>query len=291
MKKHGLLKILGALLLLVVIASFALPGRSDAKDYIGLGDVMFNGFKSLYFFFYLALFLLSIGGLYGVLNKAPAYKKLLDNIVAKLKPLGKKFIFVTILIFAVIASLTGMTLPLLIFVPFVISIILLLGYDKLVAISTTIVSIMVGYIGVVFVTFFNPSTYTMTTYETFVGTDMQFSNVFPKLLLLFSGISLLIIFVNNHIKAVEKKKVKYELNDDSELQINEVTSDYKSIKTWPISITMFLLFAILTLGLVPWNTLFKITVFQEFHTWLTELKIKGFSVWVEFCVLITEMPE
>jgi uncharacterized ion transporter superfamily protein YfcC len=77
MKKHGLLKILGALLLLVVIASFALPGRSEVKDYIGFGDIMFNGFKSLYFFFYMALFLLSIGGLYGVLNKSAAYKKVM----------------------------------------------------------------------------------------------------------------------------------------------------------------------------------------------------------------------
>ena len=278
MKKHGLLKIVGAILLLVVVASFALNGRNNVKDYVGLGDIMFNGFKSLYFFFYMAIFLLSIGGFYGVLNKAPAYKKLLDNIVIKSKPLGKKFIYVTILIFAVISSLTGMTLPLLIFVPFVISIILLLGYDKLVAISATIVSIMIGHIGGVFVTFFNPNSYGMTTYETFVGTDSQFSNVFPKLLLLFAGITLLIYFVNNHIKNVEKKKVKYELNDDSEILINEVTSDYKSIKTWPIIIVLFLLFIILTLGLVPWNNLFGITIFQKFHTWLMELSIKEFAI-------------
>ena len=278
MKKHGLLKILGALLLLVVIASFALNGRSDIKSYIGLGDVVFNGYKSLYFFFYMALFLLSIGGLYGVLNKIPAYKKLLDNIVKKIKPLGKKFIFVTILVIAVIASLTGVTLPLLIFVPFVISIILLLGYDKLVAISSTVVSIMVGYIGGVFVTFFNPNTYGMTTYEAFVGTESQFSNVFPKLLLLFAGITLLIYFVNNHIKNVENKKVKYELNEDSELQINEVTSNYKTIKTWPIVLVLSLLFIIIVLGVIPWNSLFEVTVFQEFHTWLTELAIKDFTI-------------
>ena len=278
MKKHGLLKILGAILLLVVIASFALTGRTDVKDFIGLGDVMFNLFKSLYFFFYIVLFVLSIGGFYGVLNKVPAYKKLQDNIVTKLKPLGKKFILVTILVFAVITSLTGITLPLLIFVPFVMSIILLLGYDKLVAISSTVVSIMIGYIGGIFVSFYNPNTYGMTTYETFVGTDTQFSNMFPKLLLLFAGISLLICFVNNHIKNVENKKVKYELEEDSELQINEVTSDYKKIKTWPIIILLFLLFVILVLGLVPWNSLFEITIFTEFHTWLTELSIKDFAI-------------
>ena len=278
MKKHGLLKIIGAILLLVMVASFALNGRSEVKDYIGFGDVMLNGAQSLYYFFYLALYVLCIGGFYGVLNKAPAYKKLLDNIVVKIKPIGKKFVLVTILMYAIISALTGMTLPLLVFVPFVISIILLLGYDKLVAISATIVSIMVGYMGGVFVTLFDPNTYKMITYETFVGADTAFANIFPKLLLLFSGIALLIYFVNNHIKNVEKKKVKYELEDDSELLITEVTNDYKSIKTWPIVLVFFLLFVILTLGLVPWNSLFEITIFQDFNTWLTELEIKDFAI-------------
>lgn len=278
MKKHGLLKVLGVILLLVVIASFALTGRNDTKYYIGLVDVMLNGVQSLYYFFYIILFVLCIGGFYGVLNKAPSYKKLLDNIAAKVKPLGKKFIFVTILMLALVSAFTGMTLPLLIFVPFIISIILLMGYDKLVAITSTVVSIMVGYMGGVFVTFFNPNTYLMTTYETFVGLDNKFANLFPKLLLLFAGITLLIYFVNNHIKNVENKKVKYELSDDSEVLIKEVKSDYKKIKTWPIALVLVLLFVVLTLGLVPWNTLFEITIFQEFHTWLTGLSIKDFAV-------------
>ena len=278
MKKHGLFKILGILLLLVVIVSFILTGRSDVKDYVGLGDVVFNSFKSLYYFFYMAVFVLSIGGFYGVLNKVPGYKKLTDNIARKFKPLGKKFIFITILILAIIASLTGLTLPLLIFVPFIISIILLMGYDKLVAITSTVVSIMVGHIGGVFVTFFNPNTYGMTTYESFVGTDSPFANVFPKLLLLFAGITLLIYFVNSHIKSVENKKVKYELEDDSEVQINEVKGDYKNIKTWPTILMFALLFIVLVLGLIPWKNLFDIKIFNEFHTWLMELSIKDFAI-------------
>ena len=76
MKKHGLLKVLGALLLLVMIASFALPGRSDTKDYIGLVDVMINGMQSLYYFFYLIVYILCIGGFYGILSKSPAFKEL-----------------------------------------------------------------------------------------------------------------------------------------------------------------------------------------------------------------------
>ena len=89
MKKHGLLKILGILLLLVVVVSFILTGRSETKDFIGIGDVVLNSLKSLYYFFYLAIFVLVIGGFYGVLNKTPNYKKLIDNIATKIKPLGK----------------------------------------------------------------------------------------------------------------------------------------------------------------------------------------------------------
>lgn len=278
MKKHGLLKTIGIILLLLVIVSYILPGRGEVIYYTGLADVLINYFGIVpQNFCYIALFILTIGGLYGVLNKTPAYKKLLDNIVTAVKPLGKKFIFITMIVFAVMASLTGMTLELTIFVPFVVAIILLLGYDKLVALTTTIVSILVGYIGGVFVTFINPNTGSLSTYEEFAGVE-KLANTFPKLLLLFAGITLLIYFVNKHITNVEKKKVKYELNDNSELLISEVKGNYKDIKTWPLIVSLSLVLIILVLGMIPWENLFEISVFSDFHTWLTELKIKDFAI-------------
>ena len=279
MKKHGLLKMLGILLLLLVIVSYVLPGRQDTIVYTGLADIFINFFGIvLQNFCYIVLFILVVGGFYGLLNKIPAYKKLLDNIVSKVKPIGKKFIFITILLFAVVASLTGMTLELIVFVPFVASIILLLGYDKLVALSSTIASVMIGYIGGVFVTFINPNTGSMSTYEEFVGSSSKLVNTFPKLLLLVTGIALLIYFVNKHIISVESKKVKYELNDSSELLISEVKGNYKDIKTWPLIVILAFVFIILVIGMIPWNSLFGITVFSDFHAWLTGLSIKKFAV-------------
>ena len=279
MKKHGLLKTLSVIILLLVIASYILPGRQGTIVYTGLADILINYFGLiLQNFCYIVLFVLTIGGFYGILNKIPAYKKLLDNIVAKVKPLGKKFIFVTIILFSVLASMTGMSIELIIFVPFVVSIILLLGYDKLVALSATLVSIMVGYIGGVFVSFINPNTYSVATFESFVGASSKFANTFPKLLLLVSGIALLIYFVNKHIINVENKKVKYELEDSSELLINEVKGDYKNIKTWPLITIISILFVILVIGMVPWNGLFEIDVFSKFHQWLTGLSIKNFAI-------------
>ena len=279
MNKHGLLKVLSILLLIIVMISYILPGRQGAIEHIGIADLL-NNYLSIVLqnFAPVALFALAVGGLYGILSKTPSYKKLLDNIVTKVKPLGAKFIFLTILIFAIVTALTGITTPLFVFVPFIVTIILLLGYDKLVAFSTTVGSILVGYIGGVFVHFINPNTGLCTTYETYIGLESKFANVFPKILLLFAGIALLIYFVGTHIKKVEAKKVKYELNDNSELLIAEVKGKYKDIKTWPLIIVLLLTFIILVVGMIPWGALFNITVFSKFHTWLLGLHIKEFYI-------------
>ena len=277
LKKHSLFKVMLILTLLIVITTNVLPSRQENIERIAIADTLLNYFSIVVQNFgSVVMYALVVGGFYGVLNKTPSYKKLLDNIVTKTKPMGKKFIYLSIILFAIITSFTGMTLPLFVFVPFVVAIILLLGYDKLVAFSATIASIIVGYIGGVFVSFINPNTSAVMTYEEFVGTKLKYANMFPKLLLLFAGIALLIYYVNKHIKNVEEKKVKYELNDNSELLIAEVKGKYKNIKTWPIIVILVLTFIILVLGMVPWTYLFNLKVFTKFHTWLMGLKIKDF---------------
>ena len=279
MKKHSLLKILTMLMLVIMLLSNLLPGRQEAIDRIGAADLLTNYFSIvLQNFSYIVLFILVIGGFYGILNKTAAYKKLLDSIVTKLKPSGKKVIYLIMIIFAVVASLTGMTIPLFIFIPFVVSIILLLGYDKLVAFTATFGSIIIGYIGGVFVNFVNPNSYEISTFDEFVGLETKFTNVFPKLLLLFAGIALLIYFVSKYIKNVEEKKVKYELSDNSELLIAEVKGDYKNIKTWPLIVILSLIFVILVVGIIPWNGLFGIDVFSKFHNWLNGLAINKLAI-------------
>ena len=277
-RKHSFLKILSIIMLLIMLVTNFLPGRYEEIERIGVADLLTNYFSIvLQNFSYIVLFVLSVGGFYGVLNKTPSYKKLLDNIVAKVKPFSKKFIFVTMIVFAVLASLTSMTTLLFVFIPFVVAIILLLGYDKLVAFTATF-GIIIGYIGGIFVNFTNPSAGTINTYETYVGMDSQFANIFPKLLLLFAGLALLIYFVSKHIKNVEDKKVKYDLNDNGDLLIAEVKGKYKDIKTWPLIVILSLTFVILVIGSIPWNQLFNITVFSDFHKWLLGIHIKDFYI-------------
>lgn len=282
MKKHSLFKVISMILVLLVIISWIAVGRNDVKSYIGFGDLFLNSIRSVYFFFDIFLFILIVGGFYGVLNKSSGYKKLLDNIVSKVKKLGNKFIYLVIILFALVSALTGMDMLIFMFIPFVISIILLLGYDKLVAISATVVSSIIGVIGGIFVTFKDPNNYygtTNTTMEKFVGIDENFANVFPKLLLLVLGVALLIFYVSRHIKNVKDKKVKYELNTDNDsLVVNEVKGDYKKVKSWPLIIVFAFLFVYTVIGVMPWNTLFKVDIFNKFHTWLVGLGTKDFSI-------------
>ena len=99
MKKHGLFKIVGILLFLLIITTFFVPGRGSQIANIGIIDVVLNYLQSFYYFFDTGLFILVIAGLYGVLNKTGAYKKLLDSIVTKLKPNGKSFVIASNLFF------------------------------------------------------------------------------------------------------------------------------------------------------------------------------------------------
>lgn len=282
MKKHGLFKILLIILLLLVVLSYFVPNRTSEIAYLGLGDVFVNGLQSFYYFFDTALFVLIIGGFYGVLNNTLAYKKLLNNIVTKVKPNSKKFVFATIIVFALLTSLTGLTMPLLVFVPLVVSIILLLGYDKLVAFSSTIGAIIIGFIGGIFITFKDPTamySVSFTSFEKFSGVDNIFVNLFPKILLLVAACGLFIYYVNKHIKNVEEKKVKYELNNDADLLVSEVKGNYKDIKTWPLIVVLVVFLILLILGYVPWTSLNeKFNAFDKFHEWLTGLSIGGFDV-------------
>lgn len=278
MKKNGLFKLIMGTLLLVMILTFAIPSSSGERVYLGIGTAVISVIQTLSYFTDTIILILIIGGFYGILNKTGAYKKLIDSIVTKYKE-NKKFLIGVIIIFALIASLTGISLPLLIFVPFVISIILLMGYDKLVALASTVGAILIGLLGGIFVTFvdYNSYTFSLITIEDLLEIE-KYSNIFPKIFLLVIAVGLLILYVFKHIKKTEEKKVKYEIKDDTDILITEVKGSYKNIKTWPLITVFSIIILFLILGLTPWNSLFGIKVFDNFHSWLLGIKIGEFSV-------------
>lgn len=287
MKKHSLFKviliILGALLAvngILAILGYFVPALEGKYSMIALGDVFMNFVQSFYYFFDTVVYLLVLGAFYGVISEVPAYKKLVDNIAQKVKSHSKLFIFIVTVLFAVITFACGLINVLLVFVPFIVAIILLLGYDKLVAISSTVVAMLVGCMSSLFLTFRDPNSYygyNATTIEKMTGIS-DYANWIPKLVLLVLGTALLIFFIDRYIKNLENKKVKYELNESNEVNVSEVKGDYKNIKTWPVIVMFVFILVILILGYLPWNTLFKIECFDKFNEWLVGIKIGEFAI-------------
>lgn len=287
MKKNGLLKVilivLGALMFVngvLAILGYFVPALEGKFTMISVGEVISNFVQSFAYFVDAFVYLLLIGAFYGVLSEIPAYKKLLENITIKFKNSSKVLLIVFTVLFAVLAAFSGQISVLLVFVPFVVAILVSLGYDKLVAISSTVVSILVGLMSGIFVTLRDPNNYygySLTTFEGIAGSEML-ANLWPKIILLILSTVLLVLFILRHVKSVQNKKVKYELNESNEVEVSEVSQDYKKIKTWPIIVIMSMLFVLLILGHMPWKTLFGIECFDKFNTWLLGIKIGEFSV-------------
>ena len=83
MRRHSLFKVMGIMLLLLVVLSYIIPGRTGEVTYLPLGDIVTYYIQTYYYFFDTLVFILVVGAFYGVLNKTDAYKKLLDKITKK----------------------------------------------------------------------------------------------------------------------------------------------------------------------------------------------------------------
>lgn len=269
MKKYNLFKILGVMILAYVVLSWLLPFGMyifGAKDLpanevgiISLFSVLveaFSGFGSTF------LYILAVGGFYAVLDATGVYKKALNLIVKKLQGKEKLFLIATIVILTIISSICGLELGLFIIFPFIISVILLMGYDNLTALSATVGSTLIGIYG---------STFAGTTY----GINVQIlqgklvDNILAKVILLVLGLGLLIFFVMNHIK---KNNIKPEMPKEVEKIVKE-----KSKRVWPLYLVIGLVFLIFILGTTSWAGIFGFNWFETAHKAWTEFKINNFD--------------
>ena len=154
MKKQNLWKVVLLTALVFLILTWILPAASFQGEYaeqgrvqMGLFDIFNYPTTALSAFAYIVLFFVFVGGFYGVLFKIPAYRSFLDRIVSFMKGKEKVFLSIIIMIIALLVSICGLNIGIAIFVPFIVSIIFLMGYDKIVAAYTIVGSICAGMLG------------------------------------------------------------------------------------------------------------------------------------------------
>ena len=190
--KNNTLKVVLVTTFALCVLAWILPAAYYSGEYIdqgrvqiGLFDVFNYSLTALSYFGYIALFIVLVGGFYGILHKIPAYRSFLDKIVAICK--GKEAIALSVMmvLLAVITSICGLQLGLILFFPLLASVILLLGYDKIVVALTLVGSTMIGIAGTTF-GFSNTG-----LLNSLLGLDMM-DNILVKVVILLAGLVLLI---------------------------------------------------------------------------------------------------
>lgn len=221
MKKHNTFKVVLGTLLVFAILSWIIPAavfqgtlQDQGRVQVGLFDIFNYSLTSLSYFGHYALYVIFVGGLYGVLNKIPAYRNLLDAMVKKVYGKEKIVLSVIMVLFAIIVSVYGIEIEMLLFVPFLVSFILMMGFDKMVAALAVAGSSLVGITGYTY------ALGKLNVLLSALGLDIA-SDIYVKAMILLVGLVLLIfntlLYISKNdttkiteIKADKKKDAKVE---------------------------------------------------------------------------------
>lgn len=270
MKKTGLFKIIMFMLLGIVVAtwifsaSFFTEGNlSDLGMYsVGFFDFFSLVFGSFEFTYFLQIFILlvSIGALYGVLGKTGKYRAWVEKIANKCKGTEIVFLIIAAFVIAALTSVFDYGFCLFIFFPFIISIILAMGYDKVTAAVTTFGAMLVGSIG-------------STLGKNNSGVIADLLSIKPSAAMLYKLALFIFSFAVLVLYLSKARKLKLEKRDDkADLFIGEKVSNKYSIV--PIVVIFSLIFVFLVLGCTSWSDIFGVDVFTKFHEKVTALTIK-----------------
>ena len=275
MKRHNLFKVVMISILVAVVLSWILPivyyssssGLIDegTREQIGIFTIMSYVGIAIQYFSHISIYVFAVGGLYGVLHQLPAYRNIIDKTVKMFKKKEWLFILIAMLFVAGVSAFAGMYIAVIILFPFIIAVILAMGYDRITAAFATIGSVSAGLIGSAFAV---NNTY---GFDQVLGTAPN-THVKFKLLLFAIAVAAMIGYTIFY-----SKKHKDSKDVDNKTLLPEAVASKKA-KGWPILVVFGLVVVILTLGFISWNEAFSITLFEDIHTKVTEFSISDFPI-------------
>ena len=311
MKKYDLLKVLGITFAIIVLISWVIPAGiySDGSftslemaNPIGLFDLVniplliFNNFIEF------GLLLLTIGGLYGVLNTTGVYSKLVESVTNKWKKDSKKFLIVTTVLFSLLSSVIGLNSVIFILIPFFATVLLKLGFNKILTLAATVGGLLIGQIGSTLGS--DMWGYTNVIFGS-ISTEMSmFTLILVRLVLLVVVTGLYCMIISKNIKETKpeiKEETKNTKKSNNEKQ-NEVKGETKidiplyekkesKKDVLPLVIIFVIMFAVLILGVYKWTYTFNIEVFTTIYEEITEFEINGYPLLTYILGSITPLGE
>lgn len=276
MKKHNLLSVVLISIFVACLCTWLFPTASfqgalidGERAQMGLFDIFTYPTLTLSFFGYLAIFILAVGGFYGVMYKIPSYRKLLDKIVDGFKGRENIFLIVVMVLFALLTSICGLSVGLMFLFPLVISVVLLMGYDKMVAASVTVGSVVIGLMGSLY-------SRDLAVINSILAMDYN-EEILTKIIVLLLGLVLLIFNTLAYAKKTKAKKAPKA----EELEGYVPASVRGKKKIWPIVVIIDVVLVVMILAFTAWQDAFDLAIFTKTTKAVMDFKIFKFPVFAK----------
>ena len=252
-KERKLIFGLAIYFLVYVVLSWILPTASISSGSItdasripvGLGGLLYYPALTFGTFIQFGLIVLCIGGLYGVAKETKAYSKMVEAVSSKFSNKKKGLLISTIIILAVLSSVTGCPYVLLILMPFLMDVLVTLGFSKMTALLSTIGALLIGQVGSTFG--YTVSGAAITT----LGVN-AFNGILSKVILLALVLFVYVLFVVS--------KAKDNAKDETIFYEKETKS---SVRKLPLVIVLVSLVLIAFVGMFTWKSVFGVTLFES----------------------------
>lgn len=246
MKKHNLFKVISLMFLSLIVLTWIIPVGTysngifikDKINPIGLFDLFRIPLMTIINFLQYGILIILIGSFYGVLNKTGSYSHLIETIIKKLKGKERIFLIINIIILTILNSIIGLPYAFLIIIPFLMTIILKLGFNKLTALISTIGSLLLGNIVSIY----------GSNIALSINSNLNLSlnsEVFTKIIFLCISIFLLIVFVLKETKNIKNtKKEEVPLYEENNKKRNFI----------PLIVIFLISFIFILINMYNWNS-------------------------------------
>ena len=223
--KRRLLKVMGISFLVFVILSWIIPVgtymsgelTTNGIDPVGLIDLFNTPIQAFITFVLYGVVFAAIGGFYGVLDETGALTKVTDKMSKVFKGNEKGFLVLTIILFTILSSVTGLILPLFILVPLFAAVLFNMNYDKVTVTAATVGSLLLG--SVASTLGFNVSGYT----KNLLGLEMTNQIAAKIILLVILTIALIVVTLKTSKREVKKDVKEAKINKDEKEAVVEKT--------------------------------------------------------------------
>ena len=289
MKKNGKTLVLLGVILFIMLLTWVIPsGSFSTGEYVSNGvnpTGLFDFFVMVYYAFTLKamdiIYILMIGGAYGVLSKADSYRKLVDKLANVVKKNDIIAMMLVTFLVALFVSITNEFLVVLGVLPFIVSVFLKAGKDRLTALSASFGGLFIGIIGKTF------GTYGMAALNEALELTVTSSIVY-KLILFVLAYMLYNLFAILHMKKVEVvDETKYDLFITEEY-VEKKSKKSKGKRVWPLIVISSIVILIGVLAFISWDKSFGIEIFKNAYEAIGKVKYANMPIMTNILGSVTE---